>query len=171
MKKTALIIICALLAILSSCTLNSNDLTHDSSSGFALFLTFVLIAEVILFIVILVRWWKMTTNVEIIREHITPTDPKLTYLVAIGEKEQAQKAALKMIVDLLYPIYLDSTCYTKAETINNILAQRLPRIAKLGIELPDYVMSGEKFIDYLNDLTGRDVSYKDTTGTTYYSLR
>lgn len=112
-------------------------------------------------IMILSRWWKMTANVNIIRQHLTHANPKLTYLIAIGEKEQAQKAALTMLVDILYPIYSDPYNYSKAESMNREIETRLPKIQKLGLTVPDYVTSGEKFIDYINDLSEGKVLYKE----------
>lgn len=102
----------------------------------------------------------MTTNVEAIRNHLTPSSPKLTYLIAIGEKEAAQKKALTMMVDTLYPIYSDPYNYTKADSMNKYIQTMLPKIQRLGLTLPEYVTSGEKFIDYLNGLTGGNVAYK-----------
>lgn len=116
----------------------------------------------ILYIVILVRWWNMTTNIEQIRKHLIITDkPKLTYLVAIGEKERAQKLAVKMLVDILYPIYFDEYNSSKADSMNSSTQPILTKIQRLGLSIPDYVTSGEKFIDYLNSLTGRKVTYED----------
>lgn len=135
--------------------------SRDEMSAFDKFILVVMILYTILFIVILMRWWKMTTNVDQIRKHLTHANPKLTYLVAIGEKEQAEKAALTMLVDILYPIYSDKYNYLKAETMNQQLETMLPKIKKLGLEIPDYVTSGEKFIDYINGLTGGTVPYKD----------
>lgn len=133
----------------------------DEMSGFAIFTLIVMIVYIFLSIVILLRWWKMTSNVEQIRQHITHANPKLTYLVAIGEKEQAQKAALTMLVDLLYPIYCDPFNYSKAEAMNKEIQARLSKIQKLGLSVPDYVTTGEKFIDYINELTYGKVPYKN----------
>lgn len=138
---------------------------EDEMSGFAIFTLIVMIAYIILSIIILVRWWKMTTNVEKIRQHITHANPKLTYLVAIGETELAQKAALTMLVDILYPIYSDQYNYSKAEAMNKEISARLPKIAKLGLSVPDYVTSGEKFIDYINGLTDNTVPYSENGDT------
>lgn len=161
MKKTA-VVACALSTAMSAFAYYGDyGYSHDEISAFEVFTLIVMIAYIILSIVILVRWWKMTTNVEEIRRHITHANPKLTYLVAIGEKEQAQKAALTLLVDMLYPIYSDAYCYTKAETMNKALERVLPKIARLGLEVPDYVTSGEKFIDYINGLTGHEIHYKD----------
>ena len=103
----------------------------------------------------------MTYDVKLIRQHLINPNPKLTYLVATGQIEQAQKAALKMLVDKMYPIYFDSNNYDKAESMNKELAKILPQIKRLGLDIPDYATSGEKFIDYMNGITGRHVRYKD----------
>lgn len=165
MKKFA-VLCAALLTAGSAFAYGSYGYHDDEMSGFAIFTLLVMIAYIILSIIILIRWWKMTTNVEVIRQHLTHANPKLTYLVAIGEKEQAKKAALTMLVDLLYPIYSDPYNYSKAEDMNKAIATRLPKIQKLGLEVPDYVTSGEKFIDYINSLTDGTVPYVDTTPTT-----
>lgn len=130
-------------------------------SGFGVFCLIVMIAYIVLSIIILVRWWRMTENVNQIRQHLTNKhkNTKLTYLVAIGEKEQAQKAAVTILVDILYPIYFDQFNTIKAETMNRAIGDLIPKIKRLGIELPDYVTSGEKFIDYINSITGNSVKY------------
>lgn len=163
MKKLA-VLVCALIPALSAFAYYGDygySSRSDEMSGFAIFTLIVMIAYIILSIVILVRWWKMTTNIEQIRQHITHANTKLTYLVAIGENEQAQKAALTMLVDLLYPIYSDPYNYSKAEEMNKAIASCLPKIQKLGLAVPEYVTSGEKFIDYINGLTDGKVPYKD----------
>ena len=147
------------LAYYGDCDYSRHD---DEMTGFAIFTLIVMIAYIIFSIIILIRWWKMTSNVERIRQHITHANPKLTYLVAIGEKEQAQKAALTMLVDALYPIYSDPYNFSKAEAMNKEIETRLPKIQKLGLTVPDYVTSGEKFIDYINGLTDSKVPYQDT---------
>ena len=38
--------------------------------------------------------------------------------------------------------------------MNKVIQERLPKMEKLGLSLPDYVTSGEKFIDHVNELTG-----------------
>lgn len=103
----------------------------------------------------------MTTNIEQIRKHLIITDkPKLTYLVAIGEKERAQKLAVKMLVDILYPIYFDDYNTSKAHSMNSRTRSILTKIQRFCLSIPDYVTSGEKFIDYLNTITGRKVPYE-----------
>ena len=64
----------------------------------------------------------MTNNVEQILQHLTHANPKLTYLVAIGETEQAQKAALTMLVEKMYSIYYNQYVYSKAEEMNKEIA-------------------------------------------------
>ena len=104
----------------------------------------------------------MTDDVKLIRQHIFNANPKLTYLVAIDEIEAAQKTALKMLVDKMYPIYFDSYNYDKAESMDKELAKILPQMSRLGLDIPDYATSGEKFIDYMNHITGRQVRYKES---------
>ena len=163
--KKIIILGCTLLSAKSALAYygDYNYSRHDDEmTGFAIFTLIVMIAYIILSIIILIRWWKMTSNVERIRQHITHANPKLTYLVAIGEKEQAQKAALTMLVDALYPIYSDPYNFSKAEAMNKEIETRLPKILKLGLSVPDYVTSGEKFIDYINGLTDSKIPYTDT---------
>lgn len=174
MKKFA-VLCCALLTAVSAFAYYDDDIYsshNDEMSGFEIFTLIVMIGYIILSIVLLVRWWKLTTNVEQIRQQISPASPtlkslmaigetKLTYLVAIGEKEQAQKAALKMLVDSLMPIYSDVYNCSKAETMDKEIQSLLPKIQKLGLSVPDYVTSGEKFIDYIHSLTDAEpVLYK-----------
>lgn len=160
--KKFIVTVCALIPAMSAFAYYDYGYSShsDEMSGFAIFTLIVMIAYIILSIVILIRWWKMTTNVEQIRQHITHANPKLTYLVAVGEKEQAQKAALTMLVDKMYPIYSDPYNYDKAENMNKAIDGLLPKITKLGLTVPDYVTSGEKFIDYINQLTGNQTPYK-----------
>lgn len=168
MKKLA-VLVCALIPAMSAFAYYGDygySSHSDEMSGFAIFTLIVMIAYIILSIVILIRWWKMTTNVDLIRQHLTHANPKLTYLVAIGEKEQAQRAALTMLVDILYPIYSDPYEYSKAAAMDKALADRLPKIAKLGLQLPDYVTSGQKFIDYINGLTGNNIPNADQASST-----
>lgn len=163
MKKIA-ILICALLPAVSALAYYGDygySSSRDEMSGFAIFTLIVMIAYIVLSIFILLRWWKMTKDVEEIRKHLTQPHPQLTYLVAIGEKEQAQKAALKMLVDLLYPIYTDPYQYSKAKVMDKVIASRLPKMLKLGLSLPDYLTSGEKFIDHINSLTDGKVVYQE----------
>ncbi len=134
---------------------------NDEMSSFAIFTLIVMIAYIVLSIIVLNRWWKMTSNVGKITQHLTQANPKLTYLVAIGEKDQAQKAALKMLVDILYPIYSDSYNNTKAECMNDAITNLLPKIYKLGLSVPEYVTSGEKFIDYINQISDNNIPYKN----------
>jgi hypothetical protein len=79
--------------------------------------------------------------------------------MAIGEKEQAQKAALSNLVSELLPIYEETNEYIvpKDKKMDYIIQSQLPLIQKMGLTVPDYVMSGEKFIAFMNQLTGQNV--------------
>ena len=92
MKKTILLI--AALISYSSAFADYGYSYDNGLSGFGVFCLIVMIAYIILSIIILVRWWRMTENVDQIRQHLIHKhkNTKLTYLVAIGEKEQAQKS-------------------------------------------------------------------------------
>lgn len=161
--KKIVVLCCALFSGVSAFAYyGASDYSNSNEmSAFDIFTLIVMIAYIVLSIIILIRWWKMTSNVEQIRQHITHANPKITYLVAIGEKEQAQKAALTMLVDILYPIYQDPFNNNKAEAMNKEILPRLPKIQKLGLSVPEYVTSGEKFIDYINSITGAKVPYKE----------
>lgn len=160
MKKIVMIV-CALVSAISAFAYYGDSSHSNGMSGFTIFTLMVMIAYIILSIFMLIRWWDMTKNVEEIRQRLTPDKPKLTYLVAIGEKEQAQKAAIAMLVDLLYPIYLDPYENTKAEAMNRVIEELLPKMQMLGLTLLDYVTTGEKFIDYINKITDGKVPYSN----------
>ena len=156
--KKYIIAACALIPALGA----SADYGYSShGSGMSGFILFVMIAYIVLSIVVLVRWWKMTADVERIRQQVTHANPRITYLVLTGDKEAAQKAAVTTLVELLCPIYEDGYNYIKAEAMNKIINERLPKFAKLGLSVPDYLTSGEKFIDHVNALTGNNVAYKE----------
>lgn len=161
MKKSIILLCSALLPTFSAFAYSSYD---HSISGLAIFSILLMIAYIVLSVVILIRWWKMTADVKEIKEHITKSNsnPKLTYLIAIGETEQAEKDALAMMVNNLMPIYYDRFCFDKANMMNNYISTMLPKINKLGIQMPDYVTSGEKFIAYLNALTGNNVPLRES---------
>lgn len=162
MKKIATLI-CAIIPAFSAFAYGYSTYESNKMSGFAIFTLIVMIVYIILSIIILVRWWNMTKDVKLLREKFTPANTQLTYLLAIGETEQARKAAIKMIVDRLYPIYGDNYIYTKAQSMNEAIKGLVPRIKKLGIDLPDYVTSGEKFIDYMNNLTDKNIPYAENS--------
>ncbi len=130
----------------------------SNMNDFMRFNFIVMIVYIILSIVVLVRWWKMTTNVNKIRKVVSRTDinTDLCYLVAIGEKKEAEKVALKILVDILYNIYNDPYS-SKVAKMNREIETHLSKIRKLDLTIPEYVTSGEKFIQYMNELTGYDV--------------
>ena len=133
-----------------------------AAGGLAFFFLLIYLGIIVLSIIMFIKLWKMTDDVKLIRQHIFNANPKLTYLVAIDEIEAAQKTALKMLVDKMYPIYFDSNNYDKAESMDKELAKILPQMRRLGLDIPDYATSGEKFIDYMNHITGRQVRYKES---------
>ena len=165
MKKIA-VLCCAMFTAISAFAYYGDygySGLNSKLSEFADYVQIATIAYIFLSVIILILWCRLSYDVAKIRQHLNtpPNAPTLTYLIAIGEKEQAQKAALKMLVDQLYPIYSDPYNYSKADAMNKAIQARLPKIQKLGLSLPDYVSTGEKFIDYINDLTDGKVPYKD----------
>ncbi|MDD2962072.1 MAG: hypothetical protein PHR45_08360 [Muribaculaceae bacterium] len=170
MKKFALLICFLMPALSAFAYYDYYSSSSDSLSRFELFTLLVMIAYIILSFIILVRWWKMTTDVKKLREYVTYSNPQLTYLVTIGEKEQAQKDALKMMVDMLYPVYYDySKIDTKAAYMNSLIEEVMPKLKRLDLTVPEYVTSGEKFIDYINKLTDNKFEYgSDSTKNELY---
>ncbi len=159
MKKFCVILCAVLPALNAFAYYDDSDAVAAATTASALAII-IWVVLLVIYIILLVRWWQMTSDVKQIRQQLANENPKLTYMVAIGDMEQAQKAALKSVVDLLLPIYESTYISEKALSMNQILQSRLPRIQQLGITLPDYVTSGEKFIDYLNALTGNNVTYQ-----------
>lgn len=81
----------------------------------------------------------------------------LTYLISIGDIENANRQALIRTVEKLRDVYYGST-NDKAGIMDTYLKETLPKLSKMGITLPEYVQSGERFIDYMNNLTGNNVN-------------
>lgn len=133
--------------------------SSHSNSGLTIFFLIVLIVYIILSFIVLRRWWKMTDHVKALYKHVTQSNSNLPFLMAIGEKEQAQKAALSNLVSELLPIYEETNEYIvpKDKKMDYIIQSQLPLIQKMGLTVPDYVMSGEKFIAFMNQLTGQNV--------------
>lgn len=132
-------------------------------AGIAFLPIVIYVALLVISILAIIRFFEMSSDVKAIKQQITTPQSreKLTYLVAIGELKKADKEALKMLVDELMPIYYNENDYNKANSMNGLLVTVLPKMERLGITLPDYVKSGEKFIDYLNEKTGNDIAYAD----------
>lgn len=163
MKKTILLVLAFISAVHVFAQYGDYGYADhsDDMSAFNIFFLIVCIAYIIVSIVILIRWWIMTKDIKQLREYIVQDRPKLTYLLALGEKDKAQKAALKMLVDVLYPIYISyGSTNTKVENMNKEIQKRLPRILRLGLSVPDYVTTGEKFIAFMNDMTGNKQGLK-----------
>lgn len=165
MKKTALLI--AALVPSSSAFAYGYSYHDDGMAAFSVIMLLFGIAYMVLIIAIIVKFFKIASDVAQIRQHHdnkSSRNTKLTYLVAIGEKERAQKEAVRILVDILYPIYFDQSNEAKAETMNESIGPLIPKMKRLGLELPDYVLSGERFITYLNRITGNNVPGGIATG-------
>ena len=78
----------------------------------------------------------------------------LTYLISIGEPEKAYKQAMIRTVEYLRNVYYSDNNKDKVKKMDMYLAEKLPKLLKMGITLPEYVQSGEQFIKYMNNLTG-----------------
>ena len=166
MKKFA-VLTCICFSAINAFAYYGDDYGYSSHSNemssFAIFTLIVMIAYIIISFIVLTRWWKMTTAINEIKEHLDHSSPhpKLTYLVATGDIEAANKRALVMLVDELMSIYYDKTTLDKANCMNSYITSLLPKIEKLGLILPEYVKTGEAFINYINSLTGNNVQYSN----------
>ncbi|HBC21722.1 MAG TPA: hypothetical protein DC009_06535 [Porphyromonadaceae bacterium] len=135
-------------------------------TGFEIFTLFVMIVSIIVSIAVLVRWWKMTSQIADIHKKLTQLDSESpAYLIAVGEKEKAEKAALEFMVRKLSEIYYGYVFNREAE-MDSLIKINLPTFERLGFSLPDHVTSGKKFIDYMNGLTGKKVPYEGFQVTT-----
>lgn len=165
--KKFLVAVCALLcatpafAYYGDYYYSSRD---DEMSGFAIFTLIIMIIYIILSVVLLVRWWKMTTNIKLIKEQLTYNESTPEFLVLVGEKGKARKVVLSDLVERLVNVYNTDYYYNKAEAMNEIIQEKQPKIERMGLTMPDYVTSGEKFIDYVNALTGHNVKYSEEYG-------
>lgn len=165
--KKILVAVCALLCATPAFAYYDDfDLTHHGDlTAFGVFVIILGITYIVLSIVVLVRWWKMTKNIELIKSQLTYEKSTPEYLILVDEKEKARKAVLTDLVDDLYAVYeynfMNSPLYyNKAEEMDKIIQDKQPEIDRMGLTMPDYVTSGEKFIDYVNALTGTEVKYK-----------
>lgn len=141
---------------------SSYEYERESLSGVYIFL---LVVYIVVSIIFLVRWWMMTNDIKEIRKMITPSDKSIVYLLNIGEKEQAEKEALRQIVDPLNEIYYspysgNTYFYTApGPAMDKIIQEKRSTYERLNITLPDYVSSGAKFIEHMNALTGRNIAF------------
>ena len=102
---------------------------------------------------------NISQNLRIVKQEFqNEKRTSLTYLISIGELEKANKQALIRTVEKLRAVYYSSTIKDKASKMDTYLKDMLPKLLKMGITLPEYVQSGERFIDYMNNLTGNKVS-------------
>lgn len=141
--------------------------SHSSGmTGFGIFTLFVMIVSIIVSIIVLIRWWKMTSQIAEIHKKLTQLDSESpAYLIAIGEKEKAEKAALEFMVRKLSELYYGYASNREGD-MDSLIKNNLPTFERLGFTLPDHVTSSKKFIDYMNGLTGKKVPYSMTTVST-----
>lgn len=162
--KKILVAVCALLSAAPAFAYYDDfELTHHGDLTFLGVVFFIILP--ILYIVLLVRWWNMTTNIKQIKEQLTYSKCTPEHLILIGEKEKAQKLVLTNLVIALSAVYECNSMssplyYNKAEEMDRIISDKQPEIDRMGLTMPDYVTTGEKFIDYVNALTGMEVKYK-----------
>lgn len=120
----------------------------------------ILFASAVLNIILFFKIWGMTNDVAAIKKHLIPdTEITLTELVALGEPSKAESAAKKLLYDALSTIYfshsMNYTARLKAKDMDDKLSDYLPRIQRLGVNLPEHLTSSKAFIEYMNELTGK----------------
>lgn len=121
---------------------------------------FLLVVYIIVSIIFIVRWWMMTSDIKEIRKTVVPHSKSLVYLINIGEKELAEKEALKQVVDSLNELYYNYT--VPGPYMDKMIQENNAKLERLNISLPDYVSSGAKFIEHMNALTGRNTPYDNS---------
>ena len=124
-------------------------------TDFVEFLTVVICIYIILSIVILVKWWKMTNDVKEIKRKINDRDNFIAIL-AIEGKDAAEKAAIKLLIDKLLAVYFDEGTpnHYKFTEMNKIFSKYSGLFDKLNFNVPPYLRTVKDFITYMNDLTG-----------------
>lgn len=141
---------------------SSYEYERNSYSGVYLF---VLVVYITICVIFIARWWMMTIDIKEIRKTVAPPSKDLLFLINIGEKELAEKVALKERVSLLSKIYEQSSVpgnsmyEAPGPKMDEIIQEKRSTYERLNITLPDYVSSGAKFIDHMNALTGRNIAY------------
>lgn len=131
---------------------------HDEMSGFAIFLWIV---AFICSVILLIRWWKMTADIKAIKQKLTtPGDEKISYLLALGEMEHAEKLVLTRLIDVMYPIYAEGIRNNRkkeftAREIDNSIQPFIRGYSHLKVNIPEYARSGQAFIEYMDEVTGK----------------
>lgn len=142
------------------------DYGYSEWTGWHTFGLILLIAYTALIIFLVIRWLEMAKDVKTIRKSLDNIEKKyieidtmeFEYLIACGETEIANKKALKHLVKLLIEIYNNEYVRYSASYMDKTIEHWLGVYNRLNLTMPDYVTSGEKFIDYMNALTGRNVN-------------
>ena len=131
----------------------------DQMSGFDIFIIVVASVYIILSIIVLVRWWKLTKHVAEIKDSINKRDDILAVLASDG-KEEAQRVGIRNLMKDLLSIYNNYDIHNrlKAQEMKPIFSKYSKLFNKLGFNVPDYLRTVSNFITYMNDLTGNDVN-------------
>lgn len=128
-------------------------------------ISIILLSSAVLNIILFFKIWGMTNDVAAIKSNLTPEAKRhtLTKLVALGEKAKAEAVAKQIIYDELSDLYFGGEAYNgtaekNVKTFDAKLSKILPKIQRLGLEIPKHLSSGKEFIAYMNSLTGDNVS-------------
>lgn len=131
---------------------------RDDWSGFEIFILIASIVFFIISIIVLFRWWSMTSDIKKIRNYLQPGEDDIIAIYCSEGKEAAQKAGIKSLVTELMEIY-DSPRYHPDERYNYmapIFSRYATLFNKLGLVVPPYLKTVSLFIKRLNEITGND---------------
>ncbi len=127
-------------------------------------LAIILFASAVLNLILFFKIWGMTNDVDTIKSNLMPKAEQfaLTKLVALGENAKAEAAAKQMLYDELANLYFGNQVYSgtpeqNIKAFDEKVSKLLPRIQRLGIEIPKHLSSGKEFIAYMNTLTGYNI--------------
>lgn len=126
----------------------------ETADHISTFFLIVGIAYIVLSVIVLVRWWKMTKVVNKIYEITEQNDYSIFYLASTGRMDEARDKGIKELYDALVKVYFDEQVWGKEKEMDKEIALRLPTLTKIGIEVPDFMTSGEKFVNHFRELTG-----------------
>lgn len=160
--KKILLSAAAISAAFSASASSYDDVPFIFSGMFTFFSIAIPIAFIVLLISIAAKVDNISKKVDLLASPVPVPKPnqaqKLSYLVGLGEQEEAQKLAERLTFDFLYNIYFGTSySVSKREWIDQYLAEKLPKYERLGITLPERLRSGAAFIEYMNNLTGGKV--------------
>lgn len=124
-----------------------------------LLVIFYLILAILSLILFFKIWW-MTNDVAALKKQLVPEgETTLTELVATGETDKAAYNAKHMLYAMLSETYFSSdiTYKNKSAVMEEKLSTILPRIQRLGLDLPDNLTSAKAFIEFMNGVTGKSI--------------